>query len=68
MIAVNGAPNALVAPGSTIRALLDVLGVEAEARGIAVAVDAEVVPRPQWPAFVIPDGAQVEVLTAVQGG
>lgn len=68
MIAVNGAPNALVRPGSTVQALLDLLGIEGEGRGIAVAVDGEVVPRPEWPAFTIGDGARVEVLTAVQGG
>ena len=68
MIAVNGTPNELVRPGDTVQSLLDLLGVGAEARGVAVAVDAEVVPRPEWPAFPIPDGARVEVLTAVQGG
>jgi sulfur carrier protein len=37
-------------------------------RGVAVAVDAEVVPRGEWPTHVIADGARVEVVTAVQGG
>ncbi len=68
MIAVNGTPNGRVRPGSTVQALLELLGIDAEARGIAVAVNAEVVPRPEWPAFTVADGAQVEVLTAVQGG
>lgn len=68
MIAVNGSPDARVVPGSTVAALLELLGVAADGLGIAVAVDAEVVPRPEWPAFAIPDGARVEILTAVQGG
>lgn len=68
MISVNGAPNAALAPGSSVRELLDALGVDAEARGVAVAVDAEVVPRPQWPTTAIGPDASVEVLTAVQGG
>jgi len=68
VIAVNGTPNALVQPGSTVRAMLDLLGVDTDARGVAVAVDAEVVPRPEWPSFVLADEARVEVLTAVQGG
>ena len=68
MIAVNGAPNALVTPGTSVTALLELLGVESEARGVAVAVDAEVVPRADWPTYAVADDAQVEVLTAVQGG
>ena len=36
--------------------------------GVAVAVDGEVVPRADWPATALADGARVEVLTAVQGG
>lgn len=68
MITVNGAPNALVRPGSSVRVLLDLLGMDAEARGVAVAVDAEVVPRALWATHVVEAGARVEVLTAVQGG
>lgn len=68
MITVNGAPNGLVRPGSTVRAMLDVLGLDEGARGVAVAVDAEVVPRGEWATAVLPDDARVEVLTAVQGG
>ncbi|MFD9733655.1 sulfur carrier protein ThiS [Umezawaea sp. NPDC059074] len=51
---------------TTVAAVLDLLG--APARGVAVAVDGEVVPRAQWPSTVVPDGGTVEVLTAVQGG
>jgi sulfur carrier protein len=36
--------------------------------GIAVAVDAEVVPRHRWAGCVLRDGAVVEIVTAVQGG
>jgi sulfur carrier protein len=42
--------------------------VPVEARGVAVAVDAEVVPRGAWATTPLPEGAQVEVLTAIQGG
>lgn len=68
MISVNGAPSTAVAAGSSVRGLLDVLGLDAEARGIAVAVDREVVPRSEWASRTLADGASVEVLTAVQGG
>lgn len=67
-IRVNGeARDDLTAPLS-VRALLDALDVDAAARGVAVAVDAEVVPRSAWETSTVNDGAQVEVLIAVQGG
>lgn len=68
MIAVNGTPDGRVRPGSSVRAMLDALGIDTAARGVAVAVDSEVVPRPEWPTFVLGDDARVEVLNAVQGG
>ena len=37
-------------------------------RGVAVAVDAEVVPRGEWPARELSEGARVEILRAIQGG
>jgi sulfur carrier protein len=65
MIVVNGEPSD-VAPGTTLRGLLAHL--DAPDRGVAVAVDAEVVPRGEWETFAVADGARVEVLIAVQGG
>jgi len=41
--------------------------VDAE-RGVAVALDGEVVRRGEWDARSVPDGSRVEVLTAMQGG
>jgi sulfur carrier protein len=66
MIIVNGEPSELVAPGATVVELLEALDVPD--RGVAVAVDAEVVPRGSWETFAVADGARVEVLIAVQGG
>ena len=37
-------------------------------RGVAVAVNGEVVPRSSWPVARLRDGDSVEVLTAAQGG
>jgi sulfur carrier protein len=62
---VNGADREL-AEGTTVADLVAQLG--APATGTAVAVDLEVVPRGQWDQTTIPEGARVEVLTAVQGG
>ena len=66
-VLVNGAATDLD-DGATVVDLLGRLDVPADARGVAVAVDAEVVPRSAWPTTVVQDGAQVEVLTAIQGG
>ena len=47
----------------------DVLAmVDAPDRGVAVAVDSEVVPRAQWDAVRLHEGARIEVVQAVQGG
>jgi sulfur carrier protein len=49
--------------------VLDALGALGLPRtGVAVAVDGEVVPKARWAATALADGAQVEILTAVQGG
>ena len=42
--------------------------VAPEARGVAVALDGEVVPRARWQQTELPDGARIEVVAAVQGG
>lgn len=54
--------------GATVAELLAALGVEPGARGVAVAVDGEVVPRGEWATRTVPAGARVEALTAMQGG
>lgn len=68
MITVNGAPRDAPA-GATVATLVSELdGVPADGRGIAVAVDGEVVPRGAWAASALPEGARVEIVGAVQGG
>jgi len=66
-VVVNGKPTA-VEDGTTVRALLEGMDVPGGARGVAVAVDAAVVPRGEWDTTLLDDGAQVEVLRAIQGG
>ena len=66
-VLVNGEPTELRA-GATVEAALHALEVPAAGRGVAVAVDAEVVPRGQWAAHELQDGARVEILRAIQGG
>jgi sulfur carrier protein len=67
MILLNG-EQAELSDGDTLAALLEGLGVSPERRGVAVAVDGEVVPRAQWASFKLPEHARVEVLSAMQGG
>jgi len=54
--------------GATVRTALDALDLPGAGRGVAVAVDAEVVPRGQWDSTELHEGARVEILRAIQGG
>jgi sulfur carrier protein len=67
VIKLNGQDCELQA-GATVASVLARLELSPEARGVAVAVDGEVVPRAQWSSFALGDHARVEVLTAMQGG
>lgn len=64
-ITVNGRPRDLDAP-PTVGALVD--QEVADRRGVAVAVDGDVLPRTQWDDRELGDGAAVEIVGAVQGG
>jgi sulfur carrier protein len=64
-VIVNGDPREL-APGTTLADLVSQL--VPSAKGIAAAVNGEVVPRRAWPDTRLADGTAVEVVTAVQGG
>ena len=69
-VTVNGepleVPEALTIAELVGRAAPELAG--RNGRGVAVAVDAEVVPRGEWPAHELTEGARVEVLRAIQGG
>jgi len=64
-ITVNG-EETTVPPGTTVALLLDALGTER--RGIAVAVDGEVVIRRTWSERSLAPGEAVEILSIAQGG
>jgi sulfur carrier protein len=66
VIVLNGEPHER--DGATIAELLADLGVEDRARGVAVAVNGEIVPRALWPRHHVGAGDRVEALTAMQGG
>ncbi len=65
IVSVNGERRELP-DGSTVANLVEELS--APARGVAVAIDGEVVPRAQWPETSLGDGARIEVVAAIQGG
>ncbi len=67
MIVLNGNACELPAP-PTLAAALAELDVAPDTRGVAVAVDGQVIPRGRWGELELDDGARVEVLTAMQGG
>ena len=57
-----------VADAATVADAVVLAGVERPERGVAVAVEGEVVPRGEWDERVLSDGESVEVVHAVQGG
>ena len=66
-VVLNGNDAELV-DGATVLTAVESLDLPASGRGVAVAVDAEVVPRTQWDTHELNEGARVEVLRAIQGG
>lgn len=65
IVTVNGEERSLPSD-ATVAALIDEL--RAPSRGVAVAVDGEVVPRGEWDGTPLIDGARIEVVAAIQGG
>jgi sulfur carrier protein len=64
-VVVNGERRS-VGRGTTLAQLVTQLA--GEARGVAVAIDREVVPRTKWADRIVEEGVNVEVVTAVAGG
>jgi thiazole synthase len=66
-IELNGEPHELP-PGATLADAVRKSGADEDARGVAVALEGEVVPRAEWDATRLTEGHSVEVLAAIQGG
>ena len=66
-VTINGEPRRLQA-GATVASVVEMLDVAPGARGVAVALDGEVVTRSRWPQTELRDGSLVEVVVAIQGG
>lgn len=68
-ITLNGEPRELE-PGARVDAVVALVAGDraGERRGLAVAVDGEVVPGSRWESTPLADGQTVEVVAAIQGG
>ena len=68
-VTINGTDHEL-SDGARVEDAIAASGAQLDAsrRGVAVAVDGEVVPRAEWGTRELGEGARVEVLTAMQGG
>jgi sulfur carrier protein len=67
IVELNGAPAELP-DGASVAQAVAAAGAEAERRGVAVAVEGEVVPRGEWEQTSLREGQAVEVVRAIQGG
>lgn len=66
-VTINGDRRELPS-GATVASVVASLPGAPEGRGVAVALEGVVVPRAQWPGTKLHEGANVEVVVAVQGG
>jgi thiazole synthase len=66
-VELNGALVSLP-EGASLTDAIEASGANREQRGVAVAIDGEVVPRSEWGRTSLREGQKVEVLAAIQGG
>jgi sulfur carrier protein len=67
IIELNG-KRAELPEGASVAQAVAAAGADGERRGVAVAVEGEVVPRGEWDATSLSEGQAVEVVRAIQGG
>jgi sulfur carrier protein len=67
IVELNGRPESLP-DGATVADAVKAVGADGDPRGVAVAVDGEVVRRTEWGSTTLADRQAVEVVRAVQGG
>ncbi|MCW4351830.1 sulfur carrier protein ThiS [Hoyosella sp. YIM 151337] len=52
--------------GASLSGLLESLGLPS--KGLAIAINGEVVPKDDWPDTAVEPASRIEIVTAVQGG
>jgi sulfur carrier protein len=67
MIELNGRPTEMPA-GATVADAVAEAGADGESRGVAAAVNGEVIRRADWGKTELQSDQSVEVVRAVQGG
>lgn len=67
IVELNGERVELAEDASVVDAVAEA-GADSGRRGVAVAVDGEVVPRSGWAGTALREGQKVEVVEAIQGG
>jgi sulfur carrier protein len=67
IVELNGREERLP-DGATVADAVKAVGADGETRGVAVAVDGEVVRRTDWVSTRLSDRQAVEIVRAVQGG
>lgn len=66
-VSVNGKEH-ITHEGASLASLLEDLSISRDEKGIAIALDYEVIPRDLWERTVISCGMKIEVVRAVAGG
>jgi sulfur carrier protein len=67
-IVVNGAEREVPDRLTVAELVHQLRNGSGDGRGVAVAVEAQVVPRSEWDGVELSEGQRVEVLGAIQGG
>ena len=67
VVELNGRPEELP-DGATVADAVRVVGIDGDARGVAVALDGEVVRRSDWESTGLAERQAIEIVRAVQGG
>jgi sulfur carrier protein len=66
-VTINGERRE-VATSATVASVIESMDVTPGARGVAVALDGEVVTRSHWCDTELAEGARIEVVAAIGGG
>ena len=66
-VLVNGETQHL-RDDATLASIVESLHGRSDGRGVAAALDGEVVPRASWEKTCLSEGARIEIVVAVQGG
>ncbi len=68
MIVVLNGDRRQLRDGARVVDAVAASGASQSGRGVAVAIDGDVLPRLQWDAVILREGQRIEVVQAVQGG